>query len=210
MLLAGGALTMTLGFFYIAAVYLTSYAGKVPGVGVLGLDSETILLANIVAGTLATIVCASAGIAADRFGRKRVALVGTVASIVAAPLAFQVMEPGNGVSFAFGLILLFVPLGIPNGCAAAMLPELFRTKFRYSGAGMGYNLAGILGGALPLIFAPRITEAYGGAGIGVYLAALGVISTLCLLAIPETKDVDLDDPAPSDPEERLDPEPTAA
>ncbi|WP_426241439.1 MFS transporter [Nocardioides sp. LHG3406-4] len=196
MLLAGGALTMSFGFFYVVSVYLTSYAGNAPGVGVLGLTRTTVLVGGSFAGLLLCATVVASARAADTFGRKRVVLVGTVASIFAGPLAFLVMEPGNTASFVVGIAVLVVPFGIPYGCAATLLPELFRTKYRYTGAGMGYNLAGILGGAIPLIIAPSLTQAYGGMGVGMYLAALGVISSACVLAIPETQHVDICDDAP--------------
>ena len=45
--------------------------------------------------------------------------------------------------------------GVAYGPAGAMLPELFQARYRYTGAGLGYNLAGIFGGAIPpLIAAP--------------------------------------------------------
>jgi hypothetical protein len=64
---------------------------------------------------------------------------------------------------------------------------------------MGYNLAGILGGAVPLIVAAPLTAAYGGIGVGVYLALLGLLSTLCVLALRETRDevIDAAVPAPA-------------
>jgi MFS family permease len=83
-------------------------------------------------------------------------------------------------------------VGIPYGPAAAYLPEIFKARYRYTAAGMGYNLAGILGGAVPLIVAPPLTAAFGGIGVGFYLSALGLLSVVCVLALPETKDEVLD------------------
>jgi hypothetical protein len=60
---------------------------------------------------------------------------------------------------------------------------------------MGYNLAGILGGALPLLIAPPIAAAYGGIGVGLYLSAIALLSTLCVLALRETRHVTMDDVA---------------
>jgi hypothetical protein len=69
---------------------------------------------------------------------------------------------------------------------------MFSTRYRYTGAGIGHNLGGILGGALSLIIAPRLTAAFGGIGVGVYMAALGLLSVVCVLALKETKAVVLD------------------
>lgn len=137
-------------------------------------------------------MCILSAIWSDRFGRRRVILVGNVLALVAGPLVFVVMQPGNAVSFVIGIVLMMAVVGIPYGPAAAYLPEIFKARYRYTGAGMGYNLAGILGGAVPLIVAPPLTAAFGGIGVGFYLSALGLLSVLCVLALPETNDAVLD------------------
>jgi len=78
------------------------------------------------------------------------------------------MQPGNALLFAVGLSGIMAVVGLSYGPAAAYLPEMFATRYRYTGAGIGYNLAGILGGALPLIVAPPLTAAFGGIGVGVH------------------------------------------
>lgn len=188
-LLAGGALTAVFGFFYTSTVYLTSYGGQAKGVGVLGLSRPTVLTAGIVGGLVFGAVVVAGAIASDRYGRRRVVLAGNVAMIVVGPVAFLIMQPGSAVSFVIGLALLIGVVGISYGPAAAYLPEIFQTRYRYTGAGMGYNLAGILGGATPLLVAAPLTAAFGGVGMGLFLTGLGVVSTLCVLALGETKDV---------------------
>ena len=190
-LLGGGMLSMTFGSFYISIVFLTSYAGQGEG-GVLGLSQEAILTVNMLAaGVLSAAVIGSA-ILSDRIGRRRVLLIGTTFGIVAGPIAFTIMEPGSELSFFVGMSVLMLVLAIPYGPAAAYLPELFHTRYRYTGAGMAYNLAGILGGALPLVVADPLVDAYGGAGVAWFLTGLAVLSTGCLLVLRETNDRPLD------------------
>ncbi len=190
-LLVGGTLTMVFGFFYIGSVYLVSYGQSPAG---LGLPRPTVLGAIAVAGLVFGAVCVGSALLSDRAGRRRVVLTGNLLALVVGPAAFLVMQPGDGLSFFLGASLLLAVAGIPYGPAAAYLPEIFDTRYRYTGAGMGYNLGGILGGAVPLIVAAPITAAYGGIGVGVYLAGVGLLSTLCVLALRETKDVVIDQP----------------
>jgi fucose permease len=68
-----------------------------------------------------------------------------------------------------------------------MLPEMFETRFRYTGAGLGYNLARILGGAIPPIVAAPLAQAYGGVAVGVMLSAMAVVSLVCTRLVLETK-----------------------
>jgi MFS family permease len=200
-LLAGGMLTMLVGFFYIGSVYLTSYAGAKPPpathTGVLGLSRPTILACGIVAAAVYAGVCALSALSSDRFGRRPLILAGNVVAVVWGLVLFPLMQPGSAVMFGVGLAGTLAVVGLSYGPVAAYLPEMFSTRYRYTGAGIGYNLGGILGGALPLIVAPRLTAAFGGIGVGVYMAALGLLSVVCVLALKETKDVVLDRMAPA-------------
>jgi hypothetical protein len=65
---------------------------------------------------------------------------------------------------------------------------------------MGYNLAGIFGGAVPLIVAPKLTAAYDGIGVGAYLGGLALLSFVCVLGLRETREVAIDRVDPAGPE----------
>jgi MFS family permease len=82
--------------------------------------------------------------------------------------------------------------GIAYGPVGAFLPELFQTRYRYTAAGFSYNIAGVLGGAIPPLVAAAITAAFGGFAFGVFLAAFCLISLVCTLALRETRDDDMD------------------
>jgi MFS family permease len=175
-------------------VFVTGYAGKNPkGVppGTLGFATPTILTVTIVAALLFTALCAAAAILSDRYGRRRVMLAGNVFGIAAGLVVFPVLDTRSTAGLLVGFSLLLMVVAIGYGPAAAALPELFQTRYRYTAAGLGYNLAGILGGAIPIILAPRILDAWGSFGIGIYLAGIALLSTCCSLALPETRHVDI-------------------
>lgn len=104
---------------------------------------------------------------------------------------FPILDTKSTTGLIVGFSLLLAVVAIGYGPAAAALPELFETGYRYTAAGLGYNLAGILGGAIPIILAPEILDAWGSFGIGIYLAGIALLSTCCTLALPETKNVDI-------------------
>ena len=64
---------------------------------------------------------------------------------------------------------------------------MFATKFRYTGAGLAFNLGGILGGAMPPLVAGALLAEYGGWAIGLMMAVLILISLLSTYALPETR-----------------------
>jgi metabolite-proton symporter len=186
-LLAGGSLTMLFAFFYIGVAYLTSY-----GTTALELSRPTVLTAGILGGLTFAATTILSAIYSDRVGRRRMILVGNGAAIVIALLLFPIIDIGTPAAFTIGLCLILGLVGVAYGPAGAYLPEIFSTRYRYTGAGMGYNLAGILGGAIPPYLAASLAASYGSYAIGIYLAAMGLLSLLCVLALKETKDVALD------------------
>ncbi|UUZ61133.1 MFS transporter [Nocardioides sp. B-3] len=152
----------------------------------------------MVAGVALCVAVIGSAILSDRIGRRVVLMAGTIVGPVAGPVAFAILEPGDPGSFVVAMIVLMLAIGIPYGPAAAYLPELFRAKYRYTGAGMAYNLAGIVGGALPLAIADPLLERWGTDGLAYFVTGLAVVSTSCLLALRETRGDVLDaDPGPA-------------
>ena len=103
-------------------------------------------------------------------------------------MLFPILEIGGGFAFVVGLFGTLLIFGIAYGPAGALLPELFEARYRYTGAGMGYNLAGILGGAIPPLIAAPLIAGPGAIWVGVLLAGLSALSVVCTIKIVETKD----------------------
>ena len=75
--------------------------------------------------------------------------------------------------------LTFAPLG-------ALLPELFPTRVRYTGASSAYNLGGILGASLAPFAAQLLLERGGLAWVGYYVTAAAVLSFAAVFSMAET------------------------
>jgi MFS family permease len=87
-------------------------------------------------------------------------------------------------------------MGIMHGLTPILTSENFPTKFRYSGSGISFGLAGVLGGMIaPSLLARLVGEDvfhkwyYVPLVYGVYCAA----AMLALLFIRETRDISLED-----------------
>jgi hypothetical protein len=70
-------------------------------------------------------------------------------------------------------------VGVIYGPVGSYVPELFAARHRYTGAGVAYSLAGILGGSIPPVVAATLAAKFGTASVIVYLAAMGVLSLVC-------------------------------
>jgi len=95
------------------------------------------------------------------------------------------------VWFAVAVAGTFAVAGSAYGPMAAFIPEIFATRYRYSGAGLSLNLAGLVGGAVPTIVAAPLSQSYGVVSVGVMLAAAVTVSLVCTVLLPETKGVAL-------------------
>ncbi|MCW2283912.1 MFS family permease [Rhodoblastus acidophilus] len=200
--LVRGAFIMvaTYGIFYLMNTWTLSYAiGKVEQ-GMLGVDYRTFLSLQLVAVLFFALFIPVSGALADRFGRRRLLIVVT-GGIILFGLSFGwFLSPaimGSGAGANLWLMGLFLSLGmslmgLSFGPMSALLPELFPTNTRYTGSGISYNAASILGAALTPFAATWLASAYGPGLVGYYLAGLGGATLVALLLSEETRAMDLE------------------
>jgi MFS family permease len=180
--LGAGSTMAVFAFFYIGVTYLTSY-----GTQELGLPRTTVLAMGIIGGLVFAATTITGAILSDRVGRRKMIIIGNASAIVAGVIAFPILDIGTAWSFGLGLSLVLGVVGIAYGPQGAQLPELFPTHYRYTGAGMAYNLAGVLGGGVVPLIATALVAGLGSSlAIGLLLAGLSVISLLCTIALPDT------------------------
>lgn len=182
-LLSAGALAIMFAFFYMGTAYLTSYATKT-----LGFSRPFVLTVGIVSSLVFGAAIVLSALYSDRVGRRRVIMISCGFSVVWALALFPLLDTGSPVAFVVGMMVTLAIFGIAYGPCGALLPEMFHTRYRYTGAGLGYNLAGVLGGAIPPMLAAPLAASYGGIAIGVMLSVLGVLSFVCTKALVETRD----------------------
>ncbi|MBW0117042.1 MFS transporter [Pseudonocardia abyssalis] len=183
-LLSAGALAMLFAFFYMGTAYLTSYGTNPDGAA---LARPVVLGIGIVVAVVFGIATVVAGVLSDRFGRRNVIRTSCVAGILWALVLFPLLDTGTATAFAIGLSVTMVIFAIAYGPAGSYLPELFAARYRYTGAGLGYNLAGVLGGAIPPLLAAGLAASFGSFAIGVMLSLIGVLSLVCVSLLPETR-----------------------
>lgn len=194
-LLASGCLVMLFAFFHTSTSFLTSYASDPEGIG---LPRTVVLAINMLAAVVLGVTVVLAGWLSDRFGRRRLLIFGFATGTVWALFIFPVISIGTGAAFALAQCLTLLFYACAYGPLGSYLPELFKPRYRYTGAGLGYNIGGILGGGIVPILASAISATYGGTGIGLLLSATGVISLVCAWLLQETRGQALDQKEPAE------------
>jgi hypothetical protein len=72
------------------------------------------------------------------------------------------------------------------GPQAALISETFGTGVRYSGAGLGYQLASVIaGGPAPLIATAILADTGSSTWISLYIIGCAVVSFVALLLMPQ-------------------------
>lgn len=181
-LLGGGALAMLFAFFYIGTAFLTSY-----GTTVVGLSRATVLTMGVVGAVVFGALITLSAVYSDRVGRRKVVLTSCLVAVPWGFALFPILDHGTATSFAISLFGTLAIFAVSYGPAGAMLPEMFRTEYRYTGAGMAYNLAGVIGGGTAPYLASDLVEAGHTSAVGWMLAAFGALSVVCVLLMAETR-----------------------
>ncbi|WP_327312915.1 MFS transporter [Streptomyces sp. NBC_01235] len=174
--------------YYLTIVYSLSYGPKE-----LGIPQNTMLTAASVGSAAGIALTLPAAKLADRIGRRPVMLTGAVGCVVwAVPMYASLSSRDAWVitgAYTIGLMLLALMLSP----VAAFLPELFPARLRYTGASAAFILANTLGGGFAPLVATWLNSHWGSPLVlGLYTGGLCLVSLMCLLALPETRDHEFD------------------
>jgi MFS family permease len=166
-------------YIYIAFVF-------VYGTQVLHTPREFLLTALIAACVLAFFVIPLSGHLSDRFGRKRMYLIGAITTGVFGFVYFAMLNSLVPVWMFLAVMLSFVPHGLIFGPQAALFAECFAPRLRYSGTSIGFHLAAITaGGPAPLIATALLAWTGSGYAIAGYIAVTAIVSVIATLLMPD-------------------------
>ena len=189
------AVTYTL--FYTLATWSLAWGTKEQGEGGgnLGFTNQEYLLMLMISICVFALFIVLSCLYADKIGRRRVLTFSSCALVVFAVLFPFLLDGGlvGQKNFFANMVFLcvgFALMGIAFGPIGAFLPELFDANVRYSGSGIGYNLAAIVGAAFVPTIATWLSSHWGVHSVGLYLAVMAVCCLVSVLTCKETKDVD--------------------
>ncbi|WP_219420235.1 MFS transporter [Pseudonocardia nigra] len=180
-----GALAIAGGntVFYLSTVYMLAH-----GPQDLGFDRGTILVMIMAAAAIDIISMPLVAMIADRIGRKQLLQLGAVIGIVIGVPMFASFQTGT----AWGIFLaafLALPVGhaFSSAVITSFIPGLFATRVRYTGAGLAYQLSGIIASApAPFVATYLYAATQSSLAVGAYLSAVSVVALIAISCGPRT------------------------
>ena len=167
--------------FYIFTAFIFAYA-----VNTLKMDRNFILAAVMAAAVVSFVTIPLSGHISDRIGRRKMYLIGVVATGLFGFLYFGMVDTAIPSAVFIAIVLSLIPHDIQYGPQAALIAESFTPRLRYSGASLGYQLASIIaGGPAPLIATWLFAAYKTGYAIAIYIAACAVISAVAAAFMPD-------------------------
>jgi MHS family shikimate/dehydroshikimate transporter-like MFS transporter len=147
----------------------------------LGLSRDLFLNIGLLVGAVSCVSIPCFAYLADSFGRRRIYVTGALIGVASTVPFFMALESRNTVMIIFFAIMLGnMAHDMLVSVQQPMFTELFGTAYRYSGAGVGYQVASVVGGGFTPFIAVLLVELMDGSWhlVAAYLALGCLLSAI--------------------------------
>jgi MFS family permease len=174
--------------FYIFTSFALAYMEKHEG------RSNTFALnAVAAAAVLGLILIPTFGHLSDTIGRKRIYAAGAILLGLYAFPYFALLNSGVALLIFLGVVVAEVPHAMQYGPQAALIAEVFPTKLRYGGAGIGYQLASVFAGGPAPLLATWLLHDFGWWAISATMVLAAALTLMATALLPDRSRVDIAD-----------------
>jgi MFS family permease len=167
--------------FYLFITFVLAYGTKK-----VGFTKDELLTDTMIAATLGLISVPFFGFLSDLIGRRLMYGIGIVSTAIFAFPYFGLLNTKVAGMALLAIVISLVVHDMQYGPQAALIAENFGTNVRYSGAGLGYQLASVIaGGPAPLIATWILKNTGSSIGISWYIVGCCVVSMIALILMPK-------------------------
>ena len=175
--------------FYLFTAFVFAY-----GTDVLHLHRDFLLVAVLAAAMLSFVSIPLFGHLSDRYGRKRVYMLGAILTGLYGFAYFGLLDTRTPVLVVLAIVFSLVPHDMMYGPQAALIAESFTGRLRYSGASLGYQLSSLIaGGPAPLIASSLLSRYRSAKPIALFIFACAIISLLATAMLKDNTNKDISD-----------------
>jgi MFS family permease len=166
--------------FYIFITFVLTY-----GTEKLKFEKGDLLNDVLLAATVGLVCVPLFGFLSDIIGRRLMYGIGIVCMGLFAFPYYGLLNTQRSGLVLLAIVLSLVFHAMQYGPQAALISENFGTNIRYSGAGLGYQMASVIaGGPAPLIAAKILEKTDSSIGISWYILGCSVVAMAALLLMP--------------------------
>jgi MFS family permease len=127
-----------------------------------------------------------AAVLSDRYGSRRVFVVGAVTAVVWPLPMFALVNTGSAGLAGLAFAVAAVVQGIMAGAQGGLFSEIFPVRVRYSGISIAYQVGGMVGGAVtPLVATALYGATRSSTPIALYVTVLSLLSLLAVFGLRE-------------------------
>ena len=175
--------------FYLFTAFVFAY-----GTGSLHLNRDFLLMSVLGGATLSFVTIPLFGHLSDRFGRKRIYMLGAAVTGLYGFAYFALLDTKVASLVAIAIVLSLVPHDMMYGPQAALIAESFPGRLRYSGASLGYQLSSLIaGGPAPLIASSLVSRYRSATPIAIFILACAIISLIATAMLKDKTNQDISD-----------------
>ena len=167
---------------YMLTSYMPTYlTDTLPGQGAAGVGETTAQVLQIVVLVLLMVVVTFLGRASDRFGRRRIVMMGCVALVVLSLPAVLLLRAGGDVATFAGLAVMGLTLVCFSSTLPATLPAMFPTHIRAGALSIAFNISvSLFGGTTSTVMGSLVAATGDLNWPAYYLIAAGIIGAVCI------------------------------
>jgi MHS family shikimate/dehydroshikimate transporter-like MFS transporter len=160
---------------YIVTAFALSYSTTN-----LGMPRQFFLNIGLLVGVVSVVTIPCFALLADRFGRRRIYIIGALVGMLSAVPFFLALDARSTLWIVVSAVMLAnVAHDMVVSVQQPMFTELFGTEYRYSGAGVGYQVASVVGGGFTPFIAVGLVSLAGGS----WHPVAGYLAVGCLLSL---------------------------